>query len=102
MVISWLVLYNHTKLWGCNISLEGHFLDCHLDFFPANIGAMNDEHGERLHQDISTMEKQYQGTLSPSMLAEYCWTLRKDAPQTKYSRKSSAVTLCVMRVLSVI
>jgi hypothetical protein len=44
------------------MSLDGHFLDCHLDFFPAHIGAMSDEHGERLPQDISTMEKQYQGT----------------------------------------
>jgi hypothetical protein len=74
------------------MSLEGHFLDGHLDFFPADIGAMSDEHRERLHQDISTMEKQYQGTLSPSMLADYFWTLRRDAPWAKYSRKSSAVT----------
>jgi len=84
------------------MSLEGHFLDCHLDFFPADIGAMNDEQGERLHQDTSTMEKQYQGTFSPNMLVDYCWTLRRDVSQAKYSRKPSAVTLCVMNILSVI
>jgi hypothetical protein len=35
IVIWWLMLYNATKLWGCKMSLKVHFLDCHLDFFPA-------------------------------------------------------------------
>jgi len=47
------------KAMGCNKSLEGHFLYCHLDFLPADIGTVSDEHVERLHRDISTMEKQY-------------------------------------------
>ena len=38
---------------GCNMSLKVHFLHSHLDFFPENCGAVNDEHGERFHQDIS-------------------------------------------------
>jgi hypothetical protein len=29
-----------------------------LDFFPQNLGAVIDEHGERFHQDIAVMEKQ--------------------------------------------
>ena len=37
---------------GCNMSLKIHFLDSHLDFFPDNLGAVSDEHGERFHQDI--------------------------------------------------
>ena len=41
---------------GCNMSLKIHFLDFHLDFFPANLGAVSDEHGERFLQDISAME----------------------------------------------
>jgi hypothetical protein len=84
------------------MSLVGHFLACHLDFFPTDIGAMSDEHGGRFHQIISNMEKQYQGTLSPSMLADYCWTLRGDVSQAKYTRKSSAATICVLNILSVI
>jgi hypothetical protein len=48
-----------------------HFLDSHLDFFPVNVGAVSDEHGEWSHQDMSNMEKQYQGKWSPSMLADY-------------------------------
>ena len=44
---------------GCNMSLKIHFLDSHLDFFPDNLGAVSDEHGERFHQDISALEKRY-------------------------------------------
>ncbi|UYV70837.1 hypothetical protein LAZ67_8000790 [Cordylochernes scorpioides] len=53
------------------------------------LGAVSDEHGERFHQDISSMEKRYQGKWSPAMLADYCWTLKRDLPQAKYRRKST-------------
>jgi hypothetical protein len=42
-----------------------------LDFFPENLGEVSDEHGERFHQDIMAMEKQYQDKLTSSMLADY-------------------------------
>ena len=90
------------KAMGCNMSLKVHFLDSHLDFFPQNLGAVSDEHEERCHQDISTMSKRYQGKCSPSMLADYCWTLRRDVPQAYFSRKSFTVTFCVMYKLSVV
>ena len=60
---------------GCNISVQVRFLDCHLGFFPKNLGAVSDEHEERFQYKIAAMEKRYQGKLSPSMLADYCWTL---------------------------
>ncbi|UYV69180.1 hypothetical protein LAZ67_6002670 [Cordylochernes scorpioides] len=63
------------------MSLKIHFLHSQLDFFPDNLGAVSDEHGERFHQDISSMEKRYQGKWSPGMLADYCWTLKRDVPQ---------------------
>jgi len=72
--------------------LKVHFLDFRLDFFPENLGAVSDVHGERFHKDISTIKKRYQGKWSPSMLADYCWTLIRDVPQAKYIRKSSTVT----------
>jgi hypothetical protein len=62
---------------GCNMSLKVH----HVDFFPDNLGTVSDEHGERFHQDISNMEKRYQGKWSLSMVADYCWTLKRDVPQ---------------------
>jgi len=41
-------------------------------FFPENLGEVSDENGERFHQDIMAMEKQYQGKWTSSMLADYC------------------------------
>jgi hypothetical protein len=39
------------------MSLKVHFLDSHLDYFPANLGAISEELGERFHQDIKEMER---------------------------------------------
>ncbi|UYV65854.1 hypothetical protein LAZ67_3005714 [Cordylochernes scorpioides] len=74
------------KALGCNMSLKIHFLHSHLDFFPNNLGAVSDEHGERFHQAISSMEKRYQGKWSPAMLADDCWALKRDLPQAKKKR----------------
>jgi hypothetical protein len=49
------------KSMGCNMSLKVHFLDSHIDCFPENLGAVSDEQGERFQQDISNMEKRFQG-----------------------------------------
>jgi hypothetical protein len=70
------------------MSLKVH----HLDFFPENLGTVSDQHGERFHQDISNMEKRYQGNWSLSMLDDCCWALKRDVPQVTYSRKSTTVT----------
>nr|CAH7720188.1 unnamed protein product [Callosobruchus chinensis]CAH7723644.1 unnamed protein product [Callosobruchus chinensis]CAH7723806.1 unnamed protein product [Callosobruchus chinensis]CAH7724224.1 unnamed protein product [Callosobruchus chinensis]CAH7724230.1 unnamed protein product [Callosobruchus chinensis] len=72
---------------GCNISLKVHFLHSHLDFFPENLGAVYDEHGERFHQDIAKMEKRFPGKWSASMLAKYCWFLGRDSCTSGYKGK---------------
>jgi hypothetical protein len=59
-------LLTSNKAMGCNMSLKIHFLESHLDFWPENLGEVSDEHGERFHQDIMTME----GKWTSSMLAE--------------------------------
>jgi len=69
------------------MSLKIHFLESHLDFFPANLGEVSDKHGEKFYQDIMTMEKQYQDKWTSCMLADYCWTLKRDVPDAKYQRK---------------
>ena len=74
------------------MSLKIHFLDSHLDFFTENLGEISDEHGERFHQVIMDKEKRYQGKWTSSMLAEYCWTLKRDVPEAKNRRKSYAFT----------
>jgi hypothetical protein len=82
-------LIENYRALGCNVSLKMHFLDSHLDFFPQNLGNVSDEHGERFHQDISTMETRHQGKWNPSMLADYCKTLKRDVLQAEYTRKST-------------
>ncbi|KAJ4435146.1 hypothetical protein ANN_23722 [Periplaneta americana] len=69
------------RVIGCNMSLKLHFLDSHLDFFPQNLGAVSDEHGERFHQDIDMFEKRFSGRWNGSMLAEYCWSNIRDLHQ---------------------
>jgi hypothetical protein len=58
------------KRLKCNMSIKLHCLHAHLDFFPENLGDVSDEHGERFHQDILTMEKRYQGNWGPNMMAD--------------------------------
>ena len=72
---------------GCNMSLKMHVLYSHIDFFPENLGAVSDEHGESFHQEISNMERRYQGKWTPAMLADYFWQLRRDTAQV-YKRKT--------------
>ena len=69
---------------GCNMSLKMHFSFLHLDLFPLNCGDMSDEHGERFHQDISVLEHRYKGKWSATILGDYCWMMKRDAPETKY------------------
>jgi hypothetical protein len=78
------------------MSLKVHFLDSQLDFFPESLGAASAEYRQRFHQDISNMEKRYQGKWSLSMLADYCWTHKRDVPQVTYSRKATTDTFYVM------
>ena len=80
------------KAMGCNMRLKIHFLESHLDFFAENLGEVSDEHGEIFHQDILAIEKRYQGKWTSSMLADYCWTLKRDVPEANYQQKSYAST----------
>jgi len=81
------LLKNFQKL-GCNMSLKVHFLHSHLDYFPRNLGEVSEEQGERFHQDIKEMEKRYQGYWNISMMADYCWSLKRDLPAVQQSRLS--------------
>jgi len=77
-------LFTSYKTMGCNMSLKNHFLQSHLDFFQENLGEISDEHGERFHQDIMGMEKLYEGKWTSRMLADYCWTLKRNVHDAKY------------------
>jgi hypothetical protein len=71
------------------MSLKVHFLASHPDYFAENLGAVSEEQGERFHQVIREMERRYQGRWNVNMMAEYCWTLRRDKSQAAHKRKSS-------------
>ena len=73
---------------GCRMSLKIHFLHSHLNFFPSNLGAVSDEHGERFHQDITKMERNYQGKWNPGMMGDFCWMLLHDIQEAKYTGSS--------------
>jgi len=80
------------------MSLNIHFLLA-FGFFPENCGAVNDEHGERFHQDISSMEKRYQGKWNWAMLADCCWTLARGIQATdkrgRKERERKKMIFCV-------
>ena len=81
------LLKSHEDM-GCRMSLKVHFLHSYLNFFPPNIGAVSDEHGERFHPDITKMESYYHGKWNPGMMGDFCWMLLRDIPEAKYSRFS--------------
>jgi hypothetical protein len=72
---------------GCHMSIKLHYLFSHLDFFPPNLGAVSEEHGERFHQDIKEMEKRYQGSWNESMMGDYIWSIQRESTHT-YKRKT--------------
>jgi len=78
---------------ACNMSVKIHFLSSHLYFFPENCGCVSDENGESFHQDTAAMEGRYKGKWSPSMLADYCWTLMCDSPNSRFNRQANKARL---------
>ena len=73
---------------GCNMSIKLHFLADHLELFPPNCGDVSDEQGERFHQDLRVFEERYQGKWDETMMADYCWSIKRDDPGACHRRKS--------------
>jgi len=82
-------LMKNLQLLGCNMSIKLHFLNVHIDYFPENLGSLSEEQGERFHQDIKEMERRYQGRWDVSMMADYCWCLKRETEKHSYKRKSN-------------
>ena len=87
---------------GCRMSLKIHFLHSNLNFFPPNLGAVSDEHGEGFHRDITKMESNYQGKWNPGMMGDFCWMLLRDIPETKYTRSSKKTRFWLSVVLWIV
>ncbi|CAK9833042.1 hypothetical protein ANTRET_LOCUS9781 [Anthophora retusa] len=73
---------------GANMSLKIHFLQSHLNFFPENLGDVSDEHGERFHQEMKTIERRYQGFWDERMMGDYIWFLIRET-ESKHNRRQS-------------
>jgi len=80
------------QVMKCSMSLQLHFLYSLLDSFPQNLGEVSDEHSGRFHQDISIMEKWFVGRCKCGMLAEYCWSVMRETPESGYKRRRSRKT----------
>ena len=63
---------------AANMSFKLHILHSHLAYFPENLGDVSNEQGELFHQDSSDMEVRYQGRWDAIMLADYCWSIKRD------------------------
>ncbi|CAK9801864.1 hypothetical protein ANTPLA_LOCUS2983 [Anthophora plagiata] len=72
---------------GVNMSLKINFLQSHLNFFPENLGDVSDEHGERFHQEIKTIERRYQGFWDERMI-DYIWFLIRETDFKNNRRQS--------------
>ena len=78
---------NAYKQLGARMSLKIHFLHSHLDFFPPNMGDVSDKHGERFHQEIKELESRYSGKLTPNMMTDYCWFLKRETDMQHKRKK---------------
>ena len=76
------------KELGARMSIKIHFLNSHLNYFPDNCGDYSEDQGERFHQGVATMEARYQGHVTINILADYCWSLKRDSKDQIYKRKS--------------
>ena len=63
---------------GCSMGVKLQYLYSHLNRFPENLGAVSDEQGEWFYQDLKTMEERYQGTWDKHMVADYCWSIKRE------------------------
>ena len=71
------------------MSIKLHFLHSHHARFSENKGDVSDEQRERFHQDISDMEVCYKGRWDATMLADYCWSIKRDDAEASHSRNSA-------------
>lgn len=55
--------------------IVGSLINNFLKLFFNNLSRFSDEHGERFHQDIATIEQRFKGENISHMLGEYCWSI---------------------------
>ena len=63
---------------GANKSIKVHFLYIHLEKYRDNCGDVSYEQREQFHLDIKTMEERHQDRWDKRMMADYCWSIKKN------------------------
>ena len=66
---------------------QGAFSALPLDNFQENLG-VSDEQGERFHQDLNIIYRNGIGVDGMHNTPDYHWSINRDCPQIKHSRKS--------------
>ena len=95
VVNNFLTAYNDM---ACNMSIKIHFLHSHLNFFPDNLGQFSDEQGERFHQEMASIEKRIDGKNKINMLANYCWSLKRETDDDQFKEKDRVnIFKCVLK-----
>ena len=64
-----------------SVSIKLHYLQSHADQFPQNLCSICEEQEERFQQDIKTMGERYQGRWGSHIIADYCWSLKRDVSE---------------------
>ena len=73
---------------NANMCIKVYFWHSHQDKFPDNCGIVGDEHGEQFYQDVKTMEENHQRRCDKQMIADYCWSIKRDLNNIEHDRKS--------------
>ena len=63
---------------GCSISVGNLLLNSHVNGFLEKSGAFHNELGKVFHQELMTMEKRYQRRWEKNIMADNCWSIRRD------------------------
>jgi len=71
----------------------------YLDFFPENLGSVNDGQGERFQREIKLMKCHYQGWWGIHMMADYSWSLVRNRLQSTHKRKALKIQFAPNEVL---
>lgn len=86
-----ITLLKNFKEVGC-LNLKIHFLHSYIDYFPENLRNFSEEQGERFHQDLKDVEKRYQDIWDENMMANYCWSLKRDT--NRHIKKNYSQIVC--------
>ena len=86
----------------CSMNLKLYFMDSYVEHVPKNLGDYSEEQGEIFHHDIKVMEQRYQGRCNENMIADYCWMLKRDAPQKESMKRKMPLSFYRRKRLTLI